>query len=160
MKKYRVIFLAISASAVLASPLAHAEAMRSDVAFNNGIGQATSSQPADGMEVAYQVDLENGDLEGCSVDIVEALYPRDEGAWGIFDIAGDVSCDGGGFSYKSSGSWDGNGFHAAGNIEDGSGSGDYQGIAGRVVQLGGGAAPNSDGTADVVYSLVFDIADN
>ena len=36
---------------------------------------------------------------------------------------GNVNCAGGGFSYISSGTWDGNGFHAAGLIKDGSGTG-------------------------------------
>jgi hypothetical protein len=96
------------------------------------------------------------DLDGCTVDIVEALYGRDEGAWGIFDIAGDVKCDRGAFAYTSSGAWDGNGFHAAGDIEDGSGSGDFEGIKGRVAQLGGGAADAGNGTFDISYDLVFD----
>ena len=46
--------------------------------------------------------------------------------WGLFDIAGEVTCADGGFDYTSSGAWDGNGFHAAGNIVDGSGSGRFE----------------------------------
>ena len=118
-----------------------ADTLKSGVAFNNGIGKKTATQPADGVEVAYQITLKGGDLDGCAVDVVEQLYGRDEGAWGIFDIAGDVKCDRGGFSYTSSGAWDGKGFHAAGDVEDGSGSGDFEGISGRVAQLKGGGAP-------------------
>ena len=145
-----------SAAAVMAATPASAEVLRSGVAFNNAIGEETANQPADGMEVAYQVTLEGGDLDGCTVDIVEVLLPRDEGSWGLFDIQGDVSCDDGGFSYTSSGAWDGNGFHAAGEIEDGSGTGDFAGISGRVAQLKGGGADAGNGTFDISYDLVFD----
>ena len=151
--------LIISAAAIVmlaAAAPAAAEGLRSNVAFNNGIGQKTGSQPANGVEVAYQVKLEGGALDGCTVDIVESLYGRDEGSWGIFDIAGDVTCSGGAFAYTSSGAWDGKGFHASGKITDGSGSGKFEGLAGRVAQLGGGAADAGDGTFDISYELVVD----
>ena len=146
------------AALMLAAP-AYGGTLKSRVAFNNGIGEKTASQPADGVEVAYQVTLSGGDLDGCTVDIVEVLVPREEGAWGFFDIAGDVSCDRGGFSYTSSGAWDGNGFHASGAIEDGSGSGEFEGISGRVAQLGGGGAAAAGGTMDISYDLVFDASE-
>lgn len=142
------------ALAIAVTPAA-AEVMRSPVAFNNKIGEQTSEQPAGGVQVSYQVTLTGGDLDGCTVDIVETLRPHDEGAWGLFDIEGDVSCDGGGFAYTSSGAWDSNGFHAAGDIEEGSGSGDFEGISGRVAQLGGGLSAVDDGTFDVSYDLAF-----
>ena len=141
---------------MIAATPASAGTLKSDVAFNNGIGEKTASQPANGVEVSYQITLQGGDLDGCTVDIVESLYGRDEGAWGIFDIAGDVKCDRGGFSYSSSGAWDGKGFHAAGAIEDGSGSGEFEGISGRVGQLNGGGADAGNGTFDISYDLVFD----
>jgi hypothetical protein len=147
-------------AAIFAATPVLADTLRSGVAFNNGIGEKTASQPADGVEVAYQVTLDGGDLDGCTVDIVEQLTPRDEGAWGFFDIRGDVECDRGGFSYTSSGAWDGNGFHAAGNIEDGSGTGDFEGISGRVAQLQGAGADAGDGTFDISYDLVFDTAES
>lgn len=59
------------------------------------------------------------------------------------------------FSYTSSGAWDGNGFHATGDIRGD--SGDYRGVSGRVAQLGGAAVPAGDGTLDVSYQLVFDM---
>jgi hypothetical protein len=155
--KRALLSVAATAAMIAAGP-AGAEALKSDVAFNNGIGKKTATQPADGVEVAYQVTLKGGELDGCTVDIVEALYGRDDGAWGIFDIAGDVKCDRGGFAYTSSGAWDGNGFHASGDIEDGSGSGDFEGIKGRVAQLEGGAADAGNGTLDISYDLVFDKA--
>jgi hypothetical protein len=148
----------VAIAAVIAAAPASADTFKSGVAFNNGIGQKTANQPADGVEVAYQVTLEGGDFDGCTVDIVEQLYGRDEGAWGIFDIAGDVKCDRGGFSYTSSGAWDGKGFHAAGEIEDGSGSGEFEGISGRVAQLGGAGSDAGDGTFDISYDLVLDTA--
>lgn len=144
-------------TAVAASPAA-AETMRSNVAFNNGIGKKTASQPVNGVEVAYQITLEGGDLDGCTVDVVEQLFGREEGAWGIFDIAGKVSCADGGFAYGSSGAWDGKGFHAAGSIVDGSGTGRFQGLKGRIAQLGGGGAAAGDGTFDISYELVVDAA--
>jgi hypothetical protein len=153
--KRALLSVAATAAMIAAGP-AGAEALKSDVAFNNGIGKKTATQPADGVEVAYQVTLKGGELDGCTVDIVEALYGRDNGAWGIFDIAGDVSCDRGSFSYASSGAWDGNGFHAAGAIDDGSGSGEFENIAGRVAQLKGGAADAGNGTFDISYDLLFD----
>jgi hypothetical protein len=133
-----------------------AEALRSNVAFNTGIGEKTASQPGDGMEVAYQITLQGGDLDGCTVDVIEQLRPREEGAWGLFDIKGDVTCDDSGFAYTSSGAWDGNGFHAAGDIVDGSGSGKFENVSGRVAQLKGGGADAGDGTANISYELVFD----
>jgi hypothetical protein len=152
----RTLLCTAAIAAMIAAPPATAETLKSGVAFNNSIGEKTANQPAGGVEVAYQVTLKGGDLDGCTVDVVEALYGRDDGAWGIFDIAGDVTCDRGGFSYTSSGAWDGNGFHAAGEIEDGSGSGEFEGVTGRVAQLGGGAADAGNGTFDISYDLVFD----
>jgi len=133
-----------------------AEALRSNAAFNTGIGEKTANQPANGTTVAYRVTLKGGELDGCTVDIVESLFGRDEGAWGIFDIAGTVTCSGGGFAYTSSGAWDGKGFHASGAIKDGSGSGSFDGIAGRIAQLGGSAASAANGTFDIAYELVVD----
>jgi len=149
------LLCAAATLAMIAAP-AFADTLKSGVAFNTGIGKETPDQPADGVSVAYQITLEGGDLDGCTVDIVESLYGRDEGAWGIFDIAGDVKCGDGGFAYTSSGAWDGNGFHAAGHIEDGSGGGEFEDISGRVAQLKGGAADAGDGTFDISYDLVFD----
>ena len=137
---------------------ASADTLRSKVAFNTGIGEKTADQPANGTTVAYQIALEDGDLDGCTVDVVESLYGRDEGKWGIFDIAGDANCPNGGFAYTSSGAWDGNGFHASGAIEEGSGTGDFEGIAGRIAQLGGAGADAGNGTFDISYELVVDKA--
>jgi hypothetical protein len=144
----RVIYpslLNIAIATTLTVAPAFADTHKSAVAFNTSIGAKTASQPADGVQVADQVTLKGGDLDGCTVDIVESLYGREEGVWGIFDIAGDVKCARGGFSFTSSGAWDGNGFHGAGIIADGSGSGDFQGISGRIAQLGGGGADAGDG---------------
>jgi hypothetical protein len=155
--RHALLCTAAIAAMVTAAPVS-ADGLKSGVAFNNGIGKKTATQPADGVEVAYQIMLKGGDLDGCTVDVVEQLYGREEGAWGIFDIAGDVNCDRGGFAYTSSGAWDGNGFHAAGEIEDGSGSGDFEGITGRVAQLKGAGADAGDGTFNISYDLVFDAA--
>ena len=130
------------------------------VATTPSHADTTASQPPQGSEVAYQVTLAGGDLDGCTVDVVEQLYGRDGGAWGIFDISGEVTCDRGGFSYTSSGAWDGNGFHAAGMIEEGSGSGEFEGVSGRIAQLGGSGADAGNGTFDISYDLVVDTRDN
>ncbi|MGH6947168.1 MAG: hypothetical protein ACREDZ_07545 [Kiloniellales bacterium] len=158
MQRKRPWLCTAAIAALVAATPASADTLTSGVAFNNGIGKKTATQPADGVEVAYQITLQGGDLDGCAVDVVEQLYGREEGAWGVFDIAGDVKCDRGGFSYTSSGAWDGNGFHAAGAIEDGSGSGDFEGVSGRVAQLKGGGADAGDGTFNISYDLVFDAA--
>jgi hypothetical protein len=65
------------AAMITATPAA-ADTLKSAVAFNNGIGKKTANQPAHGVEVAYQVTLKGGDLDRCTVDIVESLYGRDE----------------------------------------------------------------------------------
>jgi hypothetical protein len=140
--------------AVAAAAPAAAKSMRSSVAFNTGIGQKTASQPAEGIQVAYQVTLEGGELDGCTVDITETLLPREEGAWGIFDIAGKAACADGSFSYVSSGSWDGKGFHAAGDLTGGDGR--FAGFKGRIAQLGGAGAAAANGTTDISYELVVD----
>jgi hypothetical protein len=145
---------------LIAAAPAYADTLKSGVAFNTGIGEKAASQPENGVNVGYLITLQSGDLDGCTVDVAEQLYGRDKGAWGIFDIAGDVKCDRGGFAYTSSGAWDGNGFHAAGTIVDGSGSGEIEGISGRVAQLGGAGADAGDGTFDISYDLVFDTAGN
>jgi hypothetical protein len=151
---------AVAAGVLFGTP-ASADTMKSKVGFNNSIGQKTDNQPANGTQVSYQITLQGGDLDGCTVDIVESLYGREEGAWGIFDIAGDVKCgDRGGFSYTSSGAWDGNGFHAAGTIEEGSGTGDFEGISGHVAQVGGGAKDTGNGTADIAYEILFDTVES
>ena len=159
MKSRHLVLCGTAIAFLMAAAPASAETLRSPVAFNNGIGKKTANQPADGVEVAYQITLEGGDLDGCTVDIVEQLRPREEGAWGLFDIKGDLSCDDGGFGYTSSGAWDGNGFHAAGDIVDGSGSGKFEDVSGRVAQLKGAGADAGDGTANISYELVFDPSD-
>jgi hypothetical protein len=156
MQSRLILFGVASIATALVVAPAWADTLKSNVAFNTGIGEKTDSQPSNGVQVAYQITLTGGELDGCTVDVVESLYGREEGAWGIFDIAGDVTCDGGGFSYTSSGSWDGKGFHAAGHIEEGSGSGDFEGVSGRVAQLGGGGADAGNGTFDISYEIVFD----
>lgn len=156
MRLEQLGFVAVCAAAALAVAgisTAEAKAMRSAVAFNTGIAKKTANQPADGVEVAYQITLKGGELDGCKVDIVEQLRPRDEGKWGFFDIAGKAACANGGFSYLSAGSWDGNGFHAAGTITEGTGS--FSG-KGRIAQLGGGGKSAADGTTDISYELVVD----
>ena len=162
MNFYVSVYCVAAIVALMTTTSASAEALRSKVAFNTGIGEKTADQPANGVKVAYQVKLQGGDLDGCTVDIIESMYGRDEGSWGIFDIAGDVSCTSGVFAYTSSGAWDGNGFHASGDIKEGSGGGDFEGIAGRIAQLGGAAVPAAagDGKLDVSYGLVVDKIDD
>jgi hypothetical protein len=153
----KMILGLLAAGAITLTP-AYAATMKSSAAFNTGVGKKTDSQPNNGVQVSYQITLKGGDLDGCTVDVVESLFGREEGAWGIFDIAGDLKCQDGGFSYTSSGSWDGNGFHAAGKIKDGSCFGKFVNISGRVAQGGAGKAAG-DGTTDISFNIIFDTAD-
>lgn len=93
------------AALIVAGPGA-ADALRSEAAFNTAIQQMAAQQPADGVAVTYPVGYTGGDLDGCSAEIAETLYPRDEGSWGIYEVAGDVTCGDGGFTFTSTGSWD------------------------------------------------------
>lgn len=156
MNGRRSLLFCLVVGAITASPT-YAAIIKSSAAFNTGIGKKTESQPNNGVQVAYQITLKGGDLDGCTVDVVESLFGREEGAWGVFDIAGDLKCQDGGFSYTSSGSWDANGFHAAGAIKDGSGSGKFEGVSGRVAQ-GGAGKMAADGTTDISFNIVFDTA--
>jgi hypothetical protein len=133
---------------------ASAAMMRASVAFNNGIGTKTATQPDGGVEVTYQITLKGGELDGCTVAIVEQLYPREDGAWDTFFIDGDVTCTHATLAYASAGSWDGAALHAAGTIKGGTGR--FDGVKGRVAQIGGGAKPAGDGTADIFYDLLID----
>ena len=73
--------------------------------------------------MTYPVSFTGGGLDGCMAEIAETLYPRDEGSWGIYEVAGDVTCGEGGFAFSSTGAWDGKGFHGVGKVTEGSGSG-------------------------------------
>jgi hypothetical protein len=44
--------------------------------------------------------------------------------------------------------------HAAGTIKGGTGR--FDGVKGRVAQIGGGAKPAGDGTADIFYDLLIE----
>lgn len=156
MQTSNIIASATAVLVLVAVTAASAGELRSNVAFNTGMGKKTADQPSNGVKVSYQVKLKGGELDGCTIDIVEALYGRDEGKWGIFDIAGNLACSDGKFAYTTSGAWDSKGFHASGNIKDGSGSGKFEGLAGRVAQLGGAAADAGDGTSNISYELVVD----
>jgi hypothetical protein len=142
---------------ILAAASAHAETMRSNVALNSAIQTPSAEQPADGVAVDYPVTLSGGELDGCEAQIAESLFPRDDGAWGIFAIEVEVTCDGGSFRFMSSGAWDGNGFHGAGRVVEDSGTGIYEGLSGRIAQIGGQVVPAAaEGTLDVSYELLVD----
>lgn len=131
--------------------------LRGKVAFNNSVAKMTANQPAEGVEITYQIMPKGAGFDGCTVDITERLFPRDGGTWGTFYITGRVACSGGdGFTYNTAGAFDGKGFHAAGTIVDGSGSGRFNGVQGQVAQLGGSITPAANGTLDVAYELVVD----
>ena len=70
---------AIAAIAV-AGPAA-ADTLRAETSFNTGVQQMADPQPADGVAVTYPISY-TGDLDGCTAQVAETLYPRDEGAWG------------------------------------------------------------------------------
>jgi hypothetical protein len=140
---------------------ANAETMRSRVAFNTAIQQLAPEQPPDGVAMNYPVTLSGGELDGCTAQISESLFPRDDGSWGVFEVEADVTCDRGAFRFASSGSWDGNGFHGAGRVYQGNGAGNFANLGGRVAQIGGKLVPaTKDGTFDVSYELLIDRTDN
>jgi hypothetical protein len=47
----------VALAATLLAPPASAKTLRSNVAFNTGIGKKTASQPMNGVQVAYQITL-------------------------------------------------------------------------------------------------------
>ena len=110
----------------LAAP-ALAEPMRSRASFDTADQTPAAEQPADGTAVVYTAALDGGTLDACRLDVAEQLFPRDEGAWGIFQVATAVACPNGGFRYTSTGAWDATGFHGAGRVEPGSGTGAFEG---------------------------------
>jgi hypothetical protein len=80
MQPRHTLLCTAAVAALIAATPAVADTLKSGVAFNNGIGKKTATQPAAGVEVAYQIMLQGGDLDGCAVAIVESLYGRDAGA--------------------------------------------------------------------------------
>ena len=148
---------AAAALGVILATTAMAEPMRSQVAINTGDQTPAAEQPADGVAVDYPVTLSGGALDGCTMQVQEQLFPREDGAWGIFRVASDVACAEGGFRFTSAGAWDAGAFHGAGQVEEGSGTGTYDGIAARIAQVGGSVQPAADGkTLDVAYVLIVD----
>ena len=121
-------------------------------------------EPSGTRSRAFLALQDDGELSltelGASPSRVSAIVgapPREGSAWGIFYIMGKATCPGGGgFAYNIAGAWDSKGFHAAGNIVGGSGTGRFKGVQGRVALLGGSATPAVNGTADIAYELVVD----
>ena len=66
MQFRRLLICGTAIAVMMAAAPASADTLRSPVAFNNGIGQKTTSQPADGVEVSYQITMQGGDLDGCT----------------------------------------------------------------------------------------------
>lgn len=143
--------------ATIAAGPAGADILRSATTFNTGVQQQADAQPADGVAVTYPITYSGGALDGCTAEVAETLYPRDEGSWGIYEVAADVACADGGFAFTSSGSWDAKGFHGAGSVDEGSGTGSYEGLAGRLAQSGGFSAA-ADNTQDITYEIMIDRA--
>ena len=141
---------------ILASPAA-ADPMRTRAAFNTADQTPAAEQPAGGVAVVYPVALDGGALDGCRMEVAEQLFPRDDGAWGIFQVASAVTCSEGGFRYTSTGAWDGSGFHGAGLVEPGSGTGAFQGLQARIAQIASTLTPSDDkGNTDIAFDLVVD----
>jgi hypothetical protein len=149
--------LLIGVTAVTGPSWAGAEQLTSHVSRNDGGDQETKEQPQNGKQVSYQVPIKGGDLDGCTLKAVESLFPRQDGKWGTFYIHGTIDCaaDKGGFVYSSAGAWDDAGFHAAGTIKDGSGTGEFKGIRGRVAQVNT-AAKSEGGHTNISYDLIVD----
>ena len=147
---------AFAIAAVAAAGPAAAETLRAETSFNTGIQKMADPQPADGVAVTYPISY-TGDLDGCTAQVAETLYPRDEGAWGLFEVAAEVTCADGGFAFTSAGSWDEKGFLGTGQVSVGSGSGSYAGLSGRLAQSGG-ATPAANNTMDLGYEIKIDRA--
>lgn len=58
------VYCVAAITALMMTTSASAEALRSKVAFNTGIGEKTTDQPANGVKVTYQVKLQGGELDG------------------------------------------------------------------------------------------------
>ncbi|MFN4142420.1 hypothetical protein [Aestuariivirga sp.] len=139
---------------------ATAEISRSKVAFNTGIQKPAASQPEGGVAMTWDVTPAGGELDGCTASIVENLFPRDNGSWGIFELEASVACTKGTFRFNSTGSWDQNGFHGAGAILEAGRSGDFSQAKGRIAQVGGRVVPAATaGTFDVTYELIIERTD-
>ena len=144
--------------AIAASAPAEAEVLRSKVAFNDSLKKKTANQPAGGIETTFQLPVKGGDFDGCTVDATEQLFARDKAAWGTFYGMAKTACpNGDGFAWNFTGSWDDKGFHFAGTIVDGSGTGRFKGAKGRVAGIGGTAKPAANETFDIAYELLVDI---
>lgn len=157
----RILSLAtgLAVTLVAATP-SLAEPMRSKVAFNTGVQEPAANQPAGGMAVTWDVKLSGGELDGCTANLLDHLFPRDNGSWGIFELEGNVACDKGTFKFTTTGAWDKNGFHGAGHISKDGRSGEFEKAEGRVAQIGVSFVPAATaGTFDVSYDLVVDRTD-
>lgn len=146
--------LSVFAIAAIAAAPAAADAIRAETAFNTAVQQQADAQPADGVAVTYPIGY-TGDLEGCTAQVAENLYPRDGGAWGIYEVAADVTCADGGFAFTVAGSWDEKGFHGTGRVTEGSGTGSYADLAGRIAQSGS-VTPAANDTMDLAYRILID----
>jgi hypothetical protein len=157
----RTISLTAGLAVMLAATApATAETLRSKVAFNTASQQPAASQPAGGHAVTWEVKLSGGELDGCTATFVDNLFPRDNGAWGIFELGGTVTCDKGAFKFTTTGAWDGNGFHGAGVISEDGRTGEFAQATGRVAQIGVKFVPAAtEGTFDVSYELIVDRTD-
>lgn len=144
------------AAAILFTGPVDADTLRFGGTFNSGSYQMAEQQPADGVTVNYPVAF-TGALDGCTGQATETLYPRDEESWGIYEVADKVTCEDGGFAFTARGSWDSKGFHGAGEVTEGSGSGSYAGLAGPLAQSGV-FTPAQNDTEDFSYEIMIDRA--
>ena len=157
----RIMSLSVGLAIMLAaaSPAA-AEILRSKVAFNTAVQKPAANQPAGGYAVTWDVKLSGGELDGCTGSFSDVLYPRDNMSWGIFELAGSVTCDRGTFKFTSTGSWGKNGFHGAGLISKEGRSGDFAQAEGRVAMVDGTVMPAAAaGTFDASYDLIVERTD-
>ena len=157
MRRLRITgFLFVSGFCLIVAPAGVAETSETTVSFNSSVQTEAAQQPSGGYAVTYPMMFSGGALDGCKGNVAETLYGRDEGAWGVYEVATEVTCDDGGFRYKSSGAWDENGFKGGGVVIDGSGTGRFEGIAGPIVQLDGTVKPAADDTMDIGFRMLID----
>lgn len=154
MKLHRLTVLAVGFFAINAAA-AVAETSISTVAFSTADQVPTPEQPANGGSVSYGFDLAGGTLDACRATVKETLYGRDGESWGAFEIDGAIACADGGFSYVSSGAWEGEDFAGGGKVVEGSGTGRFASLTGPVAQLGGKVLPAEGGQYTISFRFVL-----
>lgn len=147
--------LALAMLGAASSALA-AEPSRTSVAFSTAEQSMAEEQPEGGAAVSYAVDYAGGAIDGCSGQVAETLYGRDEESWGAIDVGVAISCEDGGFGYEARGSWNGDSFQGGGHTIEGSGTGRFEGYSSPVAFIDGSVKAADGDTWDISFTLLLD----